>query len=131
MLQVGLDPLQIGKIDETFVVFNALCPHDRRHRCIMFTPFNIFNPQIVSIGGNFSAFNTHEKNWAPFAKDGRIMFVYSYDPLVIIECPNLTCGSCCRTAYVEKGVQLPLLTMKTAILRGGSNLIPLVPNRKR
>ena len=130
LLQVGQDLLQLGKMNETFVIFNAFCTQEKRRRCIMFTPFNEFQPQIVSLGGSFGAFNSVEKNWAPFAKDGRIMFVYSFDPLVIIECANLTCGNCCRTAYMDKGVELPLV-IRNSILRGGSNLIPLLPNRNR
>jgi hypothetical protein len=65
--------------------------------------------------------NPIEKNWAPFEKDGKLYFVYNYDPLVILTY-DFNKSGVCKVIYKQNNVDLPIKTEAT-FLRGGSNLL--------
>lgn len=77
-----------------------------------------FRPTILTIEGQVP--QRIEKNWAPFTKDGRLYFVYNYDPLVILSYDFNPTGVC---TIVHADTPLPFRT-ETTFFRGGSNLLP-------
>ena len=77
---------------------------------------------ILKLSGLATAQNFIEKNWAPFSKNDQLLFVYSFDPLVILSCS--TEDPQCKIIFIEDGATLPIDTY-TSHLRGGSNLVPV------
>lgn len=87
-------------------------------RGIAISPVDEFRPTILQIRDQ--APQRMEKNWAPFTKDGRLFFVYNYDPLVVLSY-DLNPEGVCEIEHAS--VTLPFRT-ETTFFRGGSNLLP-------
>jgi hypothetical protein len=76
-----------------------------------------------------------EKNWAPFELSGTLHFVYTFDPLIILECGSLFSNrppaGQCNIAYSQSvsplssaPTEVPVATA-SHMLRGGTNMIPV------
>ena len=77
--------------------------------------------QITKLSYNENVDN-HEKNWMPFVKDDKLMFVYSLNPHIILE-TNLQTGQCKKIAETEN-------KEVSKDLRGSSQARPYVINDK-
>jgi len=123
-IEVGLDieaedPRLFSFEGEIYIVFICLSPYPDQNRGIGITMFDVWEPcflRIRNIKNNYV-----EKNWSPFVKDGVLLFVYNYDPLVIIRY-NFDRDGICEIVFKQNDVRLPIDTSKK-YLRGGSNLI--------
>jgi len=113
------DPRMVKVNDKLYVVFICLSPYEGQNRCIAITEFNKFEPTYLQIENMQK--NPIEKNWAPFEKDGKLHFVYNYDPLVILTY-DFNKDGICKVIYKQNNVDLPIKT-ETTFLRGGSNLL--------
>ena len=113
------DPRMVKVNDKLYVVFICLSPYEGQNRCIAITEFDKFEPTYLQIENMQK--NPIEKNWAPFEKDGKLHFVYNYDPLVILTY-DFNKDGICKVIYKQNNVDLPIKT-ETTFLRGGSNLL--------
>jgi hypothetical protein len=113
------DPRMVKVNNKIYVVFICLSPYEGQNRCIAITEFDKFEPIYLQIENMQK--NPIEKNWAPFEKDGKLHFVYNYDPLVIITY-DFNKDGICKVIYKQNNVDLPIKT-ETTFLRGGSNLL--------
>jgi predicted GH43/DUF377 family glycosyl hydrolase len=102
-----------------YTVFIAISPYGQ-NRCIGITKFNEWNPIFLRLR-NIRA-NSVEKNWAPFEKNNKLYFVYTYDPLVIIHYDFNNEGYC-DVIFTQNNIQLPIENRNN--LRGSSNLVHL------
>jgi hypothetical protein len=77
--------------------------------------FEPFKPVFLAVPGLKTNQNFVEKNWAPFAKDNSLMFIYSADPLIVLKCdPD---HPKCEMVYKDESVELPISTT-LVVLRG-------------
>jgi hypothetical protein len=113
------DPRMVKVNNKIYVVFICLSPYEGQNRCIAITEFDKFEPIYLQIENMQK--NPIEKNWAPFEKDGKLHFVYNYDPLVILTY-DFNKDGICKVIYKQNNVDLPIKT-ETTFLRGGSNLL--------
>jgi len=113
------DPRMVKVNNKIYVVFICLSPYEGQNRCIAITEFDKFEPTYLQIENMQK--NPIEKNWAPFEKDGKLHFVYNYDPLVILTY-DFNKDGICKVIYKQNNVDLPIKT-ETTFLRGGSNLL--------
>ena len=113
------DPRMVKVNNKLYVVFICLSPYEGQNRCIAITEFEKFEPTYLRVEN--MQMNPIEKNWAPFEKDGKLHFVYNYDPLVILTY-DLNKDGICKVIYKQNNVDLPIKT-ETTFLRGGSNLL--------
>jgi|SRR6056300_729550 len=108
------DPRLVSVGDKLYVIFIANSPVGGQRSCIWMHEHgtNDIKPLLIN-GMGFI-----EKNWAPFDYNGKLMFVYNYDPVIILDCDTNSgyCKEC-------KG-SLPFNTSATFI-RGGSNLLKI------
>jgi FkbM family methyltransferase len=84
--EYGLGPedsrIVLGENNQLFVTFNMLDVDNRRKIWLYDmitdyqTPFSIRDHQSSNV----------EKNWTPFIKNNKLYFVYSYNPLKILQC---------------------------------------------
>jgi len=123
-IKVGLDieaedPRLFSFEGEIYIVFICLSPYPDQNRGIGITKFDLWEPCFLRIRNMKN--NYVEKNWSPFVKDGVLLFVYNYDPLVIIRY-NFNRDGICEIVFKQNDVRLPIDTSKK-YLRGGSNLI--------
>lgn len=110
-------------------------------RCFRFQGHNylVFNNQFTMFVGDPErkivvplvyqdlSFHSHvQKNWSPIPlkRPQMLLFLYSYDPLVIFQCPNLENGKC----YPYKGLLTKDIPIKN--IRGGTPFVslPLSPD---
>ena len=109
----------------SFTVFTGgTDSHDSRffQRWMAVSYFHDFNPVILKIPGLHTTQNFVEKNWAPFSRKNELLFVYSFDPLVVLSCqPD---NPDCEIVFIDDGVSIPVDT-RTSHLRGGSNFVPV------
>lgn len=63
-----------------------------------------------------------EKNWVPLVHNNKLYFIYSHDPLIILEY-DLNAEGVCNVAYKEPFVDLPFKTTFDNHLRGSTNYI--------
>jgi len=115
------DPRLICVSDKVYVIFICKTGTPNQNRGIGITEFNNFDPTMLRLRG--VAPNTIEKNWAPFTKDGKLYFVYNYDPLVVLHYDFNKEGAC-DIVYAQNNITLPIDTDGPNFLRGGSNLLP-------
>jgi hypothetical protein len=108
------DPRIIEVQDKIYVIFIARSPFPNQ----VYTLWILDHDTLESKPLYTKGLNVIEKNWAPFVRDGKLMFVYNYDPIIILSCDTST-GYC----DVTKG-SLPFSTQDTFI-RGGSNLMDM------
>jgi hypothetical protein len=113
------DPRMVKVNNKIYVVFICLSPYQGQKRCIAITEFEKFEPTYLQV--ETMEKNPIEKNWAPFEKDGKLYFVYNYDPLVILTY-DFNRDGICKVIYKQNNVDLPIKT-ETTFLRGGSNLL--------
>jgi hypothetical protein len=113
------DPRMVKVNNKIYVVFICLSPYEGQNRCIAITEFDKFEPTYLQVENMQK--NPIEKNWAPFEKDGKLYFVYNYDPLVILTY-DFNKDGICNVVYKQNNVDLPIKT-ETTFLRGGSNLL--------
>lgn len=105
------DPRLVKVGEKLYTVFIGDSPIQGQYKCIWMHEHGSTSMKPVVI----NRMNIIEKNWAPFEYKGDLMFVYNYDPLIILKC-DVNTGHC-----VEFKGSLPFDTSKTYI-RGGSNL---------
>lgn len=113
------DPRMVKVNNKIYVVFICLSPYEGQNRCIAITEFDKFEPTYLQVENMEK--NPIEKNWAPFEKDGKLHFVYNYDPLIILTY-DFNKDGLCKVIYKQNNVDLPIKT-ETTFLRGGSNLL--------
>jgi hypothetical protein len=113
------DPRMVKVNNKIYVVFICLSPYEGQNRCIAITEFEKFEPTYLQV--ETMEKNPIEKNWAPFEKDGKLYFVYNYDPLVILTY-DFNKDGICKVIYKQNNIGLPINT-ETTFLRGGSNLL--------
>ena len=113
------DPRMVKINNKIYVVFICLSPYEGQNRCIAITEFDKFEPTYLQVENMEK--NPIEKNWAPFEKDGKLHFVYNYDPLIILTY-DFNKDGLCKVIYKQNNVDLPIKTEAT-FLRGGSNLL--------
>lgn len=113
------DPRMVKVNNKIYVVFICLSPYEGQNRCIAITEFDKFEPTYLQVENMEK--NPIEKNWAPFEKDGKLHFVYNYDPLIILTY-DFNKDGLCKVIYKQNNVDLPIKTEAT-FLRGGSNLL--------
>jgi FkbM family methyltransferase len=106
------DPrIVLDENNQMFLSFNMIDVDKRRKiwSYDIFTnyqaPFYIQNHQSLKV----------EKNWTPFIKDNKLYFVYSYNPLKVLQCPNRK-GAC-------KFISNPQSSYQSGVLRGGTQLV--------
>ena len=114
------DPRLVLVNDTVYIVFISLSPYKAQTRCIGITPFETWNPTFLHIED--LAPNPVEKNWSPFVIANELFFVYSYDPLVILQYDFNKVGAC-KVIFRQDSCVLPLNT-SSFCLRGSTNLIP-------
>lgn len=107
------DPRLVAVDGDLYVVFIGDSPFPNQYKCIWL----LRDGEQKAIPLSLPGANFIEKNWAPFEYRGKLMFVYNYEPLILLHCETST-GKC----TVIRG-ELPFDTSKT-FLRGGSNLLP-------
>jgi hypothetical protein len=107
------DPRLVTVNGDLYVVFIGDSPFPNQYKCIWLLRDGDRSAVPLSLTGA----NVIEKNWAPFEYKGKLMFVYNYEPIILLHCEPST-GKC----TVIRG-ELPFDTSKT-FLRGGSNLLP-------
>jgi len=110
---------------QVFVVFIARSRIPGQERGIAITPFEDFRPVFLQLKGVHPQ-NKVEKNWAPFAHNDAIYFVYNWDPLVVLKY-DLNQQGLCDVVFKQGNVGLPFATATTH-LRGGSNLVQYQDN---
>ena len=108
------DPRLVTIDGALFVVFIGDSPFKNQFKCIWLLKDGDMAATPLYVDG----MNAIEKNWAPFEHKNRLMFVYNFEPLILLQCEPTT-GKC----TVVKGA-LPFNTSNTFI-RGGSNLISI------
>ena len=113
------DPRMVKVNNKLYVVFICLSPYEGQNRCIAITEFDKFEPTYLQVENMQK--NPIEKNWAPFEKDGKLYFVYNYDPLIILTY-DFNKDGICNVVYKQNNVDLPI-KVETTFLRGGSNLL--------
>ena len=123
-IEVGLDieaedPRLFSFEGEIYIVFICLSPYPDQNTGIGITKFGVWKPCCLRIRNMKN--NYVEKNWSPFVKDGMLLFVYNYDPLIIIRY-DFNKDGMCEVVFKQNNVILPINTSKK-YLRGGSNLI--------
>lgn len=99
-----------GKI---FVCFCGDSPFDNQETCMWLHEHGTSRMKPVYAPRGMSRV---EKNWAPFVYKGKLVFVYSLDPYVLLQCDTDT-GKC-----IELKGSLPA-DVGAGVLRGGTNLI--------
>jgi len=117
----GEDP-RILNVGSDIIVSFTVNSKDRRRMAV--SRFDPFNTILLSLPG----LNSVEKNWAPFSKNNKLLFLYNVDPLIVIQCNHI--DSDCQIVYMDEGVTLPFDT-SSVVLRGGSNLVPALKNEER
>ena len=106
----------------SFTIKTGVTHHENKgffQRWMAVSYFDSFNIVLLKIPG---VQNFLEKNWAPFSKNGELLFVYSFDPLIILNCNPENAE--CKIIYKDAGVSFPIDTRKSH-LRGGTNLVPV------
>ena len=106
------DPRLVSVGEDLYVVFIGDSPFPGQFKCIWLLRDGAWEAVPLFVPG----LNVIEKNWAPFEYKGKLMFVYNYDPLILLQCEPST-GKC----TVIRG-EIPFDTSKTFV-RGGSNLL--------
>lgn len=109
------DPRIIEIEGKIYIIFIGNSPLQGQFKCIWLHEYNTQKCIPLFIEG---VLNKIEKNWAPFNHNGKLMFVYNYDPLIVLYCDSET-GKC--KCVIGK---LPFPT-HTTFIRGGSNLIKM------
>ena len=107
----GEDPRIFIFMGHVYVIFICLSPYENQNRCIGITKFDEWNPIFLQIDGMQKSHI--EKNWVPFIKEGRLYFIYNYDPLIVLEY-DLNLDGICKVIFGN----LPIDTSIT-YLRGG------------
>ena len=112
--------------EEVYVVFICLSPYENQYQCIAITKFEEWNPVFLQIENENTEMKCRniEKNWSPFVKNNKIHFVYSYDPLIILEYDLNKDGICKIVFKQENAEESPFHNTENTYLRGGTNLLP-------
>ena len=79
------DPRLIVCNNEVYIIFNHSRSGGTFPRCMAISPFDNWKPVTLEVAGVEDDVRTrNEKNWTPFIKDGKLHFVYNFEPLVIL-----------------------------------------------
>jgi hypothetical protein len=91
-------------------------------------------PAIPIVIAGAKSISKVEKNWAPFVRAGGLHFVYTFDPLIVLDCSALfdqPSSGQCSVAFSQPvslsssaPTELPVGTA-SHMLRGGTNMIPV------
>lgn len=99
-----------GKI---FVCFSGASPFDNQETCMWLHEHGTARVKPVYAPRGMARV---EKNWAPLVYKGKLLFVYSLDPYVLLQCDTDT-GKC-----IELKGHLPA-DVGAGVLRGGTNYV--------
>jgi hypothetical protein len=112
------DPRLVVVNDIVYTIFSCTSPYENQSICIGISQFNCWKPTFLRIRGIVP--NNIEKNWAPFSKNNKLYFVYTYDPLVILHYDFNDDGYCDIIFHKEE--ILNSINNNTT-MRGSTNLI--------
>lgn len=107
------DPVIVDVGGKIFVCFSGDSPFDNQDTCMWLHEHGTSRVKPVYAPRGMARV---EKNWAPLVYKGKLLFVYSIDPFVLLQCDTDT-GKC----VVLKG-NLPA-DVGAGVLRGGTNLV--------
>ena len=116
------DPRLIVCNNEVYIIFNHSRSGKTFPRCMAISPFDNWKPVTLEVAGVEDDVRTrNEKNWTPFIKDGKLHFVYNFEPLVILTYDFNEEGQC---PIIYPSGDTTLAETERTYIRGGSNLIP-------
>jgi len=130
------DPRLLLFSGEPFVVFNGH-PQANYHRRMWIAPLTRLQPTpggcrappVVKLVAKGAEATWEEKNWSPFVHRDKLHFVYAWDPLVILRCPDWTTGLCERPEDAFLPVPEPYPNERHKVMHGGTQLLPLADGR--
>jgi hypothetical protein len=123
-LDTGPQDARIFTFDNSlWIVFNMLSDTDGFRRMYLYQiDGERDQPRALQIHGR--DYKKTEKNWTPFVSDGRLMFVYCFEPLVILQCNEPRNPKIALCTVVQGN---PAEAPDCPFLRGGSPAYELAP----
>ena len=111
------DPRIFVYKNQNYVIFNGLLKSLKNSRQMFL--YNLDTNHIVHLTiKGYDVIHSIQKNWTPYVYNSKIFFLYSLEPVCILELTNERTGICKRV-YGE-----PIFHVHPIVLRGGTPLIP-------